>query len=170
MPDTIIRRGTQADLPRLASIELDAATAFDTIGYGFCAAFGARSPEEQQRALDEAAVFVAERSGMLAGFVLLWRVDGAAHVAELDVARSVQGGGIGRRLMEAAEAWTRESGYTRMVLTTFTEVPWNRPWYERLGFAGFEPGDDDSELLEIIAEEKAAGIWQAPRLAMRKDL
>jgi GNAT superfamily N-acetyltransferase len=170
MSDIIIRRGAEADLPHLATIELDAATAFDAIGYDFCAAFGARSEAEQRRALQTGAVFVAETARALAGFLLLWQVDGAAHVLELDVARAAQVQGIGRRLMDAAEAWARLQRFREMTLTTFSEVPWNRPWYESLGFTVFAPGPERPELLDIITAEKAAGVWQRPRCALRKPL
>src|SRR5690606_34370472 len=116
------------------------------------------------------AVFVAEAAGAVVGFLLLWQVDGAAHVLELDVLRAAQGQGAGRRLMEAAEDWARSQRFREMSLTTFSEVPWNRPWYERLGFAVFEPGPERPELLEIIQDEKAAGVWQRPRCALRKPL
>ena len=170
MSDIIIRRGAADDLPALPAIELDAATAFDALGYDFCAALGTRSEAEQRRALATGAVFVAESGGATVGFLLLWQVDGAAHVLELDVARSAQGQGIGRSLMQAAEDWARLQRFREMTLTTFSDVPWNRPWYERLGFVVFEPGPERPELLEIIAAEKAAGVWQRPRCALRKPL
>ena len=37
-------------------------------------------------------------------------------------------------LIEHVAGWARAHGSPALTLTTFTEVPWNAPYYERLGF------------------------------------
>lgn len=44
-----------------------------------------------------------------------------AHIGILAVARDVEGRGIGRRLLAAAEQWAREREYRRMTLSVFAE-------------------------------------------------
>ena len=44
-------------------------------------------------------------------------------------------------------------------------MPWNAPYYERLGFRVFEPGP---ELAALVAEEAERIPGDAPRVAMRR--
>lgn len=166
-----IRPATAADVPHLPAIERDAAQLFRTIGYDFCADGPVRDGDEHLRGLIRGALFVAEtEEERLAGFVLLWRVDGRAHVTELSVARAHQGQGIGTALMARAEDWARLQGYREITLTTFRDVPWNAPHYRRLGYAAFTPGPWREGLAEILAQEAGFGFAAKPRIAMRKAL
>ena len=171
MTEYRIRTGGPADLPRLGAIERDAAQRFRAVGYDFCADGPVRDATELARAMDEGAVLVAETpDGTIAGFALLWRVDGEAHLLELAVARPNQGRGLGRALLAAAEAWAGEAGLAAMTLTTYRDVDWNAPLYERWGFRTFEPEAWRAGLAAIQAEEAEAGFAAEPRVAMRKPL
>ncbi|VAW13318.1 hypothetical protein MNBD_ALPHA09-871, partial [hydrothermal vent metagenome] len=105
----LIRIGTWADIPRLSEIERDAAKRFGGIkGYEFCADGAIRDEHEFQRGLDDGCLLVGETgAGTIAGFALLWRVDGNAHLTELNVERRHQGRGLGRLLASASETWAR---------------------------------------------------------------
>jgi RimJ/RimL family protein N-acetyltransferase len=103
-----------------------------------------RSVSEERRYLralkryPDAAVYVAEDEGQLVGRLSLARDPHPAshHVADLGlmVAASHRGRGIGRLLLEQAEAWARDAGVRKLELHVF---PWNEPairLYERFGF------------------------------------
>lgn len=165
-----IRKGREEDIPALCEIERDAAQIFRAIGYDFAADGAIRDIEEHIRALDEGAIFVAEKDGALAGFILLWPVDGRAHITELDVAERFQKQGIGRALVDAGEAWARDNGFQEITLTTFTEVSWNAPFYRSIGYEDFTPGPDDKDLAAVQAEEARHGFHAKPRTAMKKWL
>lgn len=161
--------GRLADVPLLAAVERDAALGYFDIGYDFCATGPIREQPEHGRALEEGTVAVARApSGRPVGFALVWRVDGRAHLLELGVMRAWQGRGAGRRLIAAAEDWAVGAGLGEMTLTAYRDVPWNAPWYGRLGYAAFAPGPDRAELRAIQAEE--VFFAQRPRVAMRKRL
>lgn len=61
-------------------------------------------------------------------------------------------------------------GFTEATLTTFRDVPWNASFYSGLGYMPFDPAPEDVELHDLIAEERGAGFWAAPRVAMQKVL
>ncbi len=165
-----IRAGTSADIPVLQELERDAAQAFRSSGYDFCAVGPVRDFGEHERCLNEGASFVAEIESDPAGFILVWPVDGHAHLTEVSVALQFQRRGIGRMLIAAGEQWSRETGYKEVTLTTYRDVSWNAPFYPSLGYRQFTPGPDQKGLLAVQAEETASGFNAKPRVAMRKAL
>ena len=171
-PRMILRSGTEDDFPALSDVERDAAQRFRAWeGYAFIVDAPIRDRHEQRRALDTGGIIVAEDDGgAVVGFLLLWAVDGRAHFLELGVRRSHQGHGLGRRLLAAGEQWARERGFREATLTAYRDVPWNAPFYARLGFRAFEPGPDRPGLIAVRREEAAAGFAVQPRVAMRKAL
>ena len=105
---------------------------------------GWRSVTEERRYLralrrhPDAAVFVAEDEGEIVGRLSVARDPHSAsrHVADLGlmVAASHRRRGIGRALLEQAEAWARSAGVVKLELHVF---PWNEPairLYEGFGF------------------------------------
>ena len=58
----------------------------------------------------------------------------AGYVSMLSVATGAEGYGIGRLLMEAAEAWAREQGFTCLSLDVFASNNHGRAFYARQGF------------------------------------
>lgn len=57
------------------------------------------------------------------------------HVGMLAVAEAVEGKGAGRFLMQAAEAWAREQGFTKLTLNVFERNHHARKVYEHLGYS-----------------------------------
>ncbi|MNJ63101.1 Acetyltransferase (GNAT) family protein [compost metagenome] len=89
------------------------------------------------------------------------------HIVELSVQQSAQGQGLGRRLISEAAVWAREQGYAGLSLTTFASVPWNAPFYARLGFKQLDPPPLNEFLQHQLATEAADGL--PDRCAMRLD-
>jgi len=169
-PGIEIRTARVDELEALGDIENDAAQQFRSVGYHFCADGPVRSAEEKLAALRLGAVLVAVKAGAPIGFALLVPCDGRAHLLELAVRRSNQGRGLGRLLVARAEAWARCRGFREITLTTFRDVPWNAPFYRRLGYRRFTPAEDQPQLLAVQGEEAASGFAIRPRIAMRKAL
>jgi GNAT superfamily N-acetyltransferase len=92
------------------------------------------------------------------------------HLEELDVLPEHGRKGVGAALVEAIEDWALSSGYIEMTLTTFCDVPWNAPFYARLGFEVVSEEELDSELLRRLSDESALGLERSRRVAMRKSL
>lgn len=114
----------------------------------------------------DAAVLVAEEDGRIVGRLSLARDlhPASRHVADLGlmVAADRRRRGIGRMLLEAALAWARDAGVTKLELHVF---PWNEPairLYESVGFeregyrkAHFRRGDElvDAVLMALSVPE-----------------
>jgi GNAT superfamily N-acetyltransferase len=90
------------------------------------------------------------------------------HIDELDVMRDHQGRGIGRRLLNHAINYATANGFTCLSLTTFRSIPWNAPFYARLGFFEWNPQDAPDAIRKALAKEAAFGLKD--RCAMRMDL
>src|SRR5664280_2284311 len=91
-------------------------------------------------------------------------------VQELNVRPDHQGQGVGRALLDRVRVWATATGRSSISLTTFAEVPWNRPHYERLGFRVFAEEEIGPELRAVREVETAHGLDPAIRVCMRLDL
>jgi GNAT superfamily N-acetyltransferase len=90
--------------------------------------------------------FAAYDEALLIGCVFVELKDGSAYVGKLAVDPAHQMGGIGRLLMEAAEAEARRVGLPALELQTRIELTGNHEAFARLGFRETErtahPGFD----------------------------
>jgi len=57
-----------------------------------------------------------------------------------------------------------------MTLTTFSDVPWNGPYYARLGWSALPEAGLPPELAAARQHERDLGLDQWPRQAMTKSL
>ncbi|MER6844884.1 GNAT family N-acetyltransferase [Streptomyces platensis] len=98
---------------------------------------------------------------------LLWEpVDGCTHIEQVSVHPGQAHRGIGRALIDRAE---QDGGRVALTLTTFTEVPWNAPYYARIGFRPLPEAELTPGLRAIRAHEAALGLDRRPRVAMRRE-
>ena len=139
-----------SEAARCEAVEIAAATRFAAIGMEELIAITEGDPYMRGHAarhVESGNLFVAveEPSGRVAGFAAFWPFDGLGHLCELDVHPDHAGQGLGRRLIAAGENWARREGYPALTLSTFTDVPWNGPFYARLGFAPYPVGEWGSE-------------------------
>jgi predicted N-acetyltransferase YhbS len=81
-----------------------------------------------------------------------------------------QGTGIGRALMDRARMWAVATDRPAITLTTFADVPWNRPFYEHLGFRVLAEHELGPELRALRAMEAAHGLDPATRVCMRLEI
>jgi ribosome biogenesis GTPase len=113
-------------------------------------------------------VWVAVCDDVVVGFAVAEELAGDAYLAELDVLPEHGGRGLGRQLVEQVLLWALAQGYSRLVLRTFLDVPWNGPWYRRLGFEPCAPkGEAWSALID---REREAGLAEALRGFLCRDL
>jgi GNAT superfamily N-acetyltransferase len=122
-----------------------------------------------QQAKDQVWV-AAPPNGQPVGFAVVQVIDGLAHLAEISVHPAHGRQGLGARLIQALCDWARDRAYPAVTLSTFRDVPWNAPFYERLGFRVLSQEDLGPGLLAVRAEEARHGLDIRERVCMRKDL
>ena len=101
------------------------------------------------------------------GYVIADELDGAAHIEQISVRPDHQGAGVGRGLVDQVRAWAVEHGRPAITLTTFSDVPWNRPLYEHLGFRVLAAHEIGPELRAVREHEALLGLDPALRICMR---
>ncbi|RJL01746.1 GNAT family N-acetyltransferase [Enterobacter chuandaensis] len=102
------------------------------------------------------------------GFILTEAHASSLFIVELSVDRDWQGKGFGRQLIARAADHARQMGLRSLTLTTFRDVPWNAPFYARLGFEMMTRLTP--ELREKREEETAHGLAYESRCVMRLPL
>ncbi|GAA2327727.1 GNAT family N-acetyltransferase [Streptomyces kunmingensis] len=167
----IVRTATAAELPRLQAIEVAAGAAFRALGMDAVADDEPPALEELERFRRAGHAWVAEGDeGTVIAYLVGLVVDDAFHIEQVTVDPDAARRGIGRALIAYAERFARDRGLTGLTLTTFTDVPWNAPYYERLGFRRLSADALTPGLRDIRAAEAANGLDRWPRVCMRREL
>ena len=164
-----IRPGRAEDGEVLQEIERQAGERFREVGLEAVA-------DDEPPSLDTLAAYAAAGRSWVAidadnntpvGYVLVDVVDGCAHIEQVSVRPDQQGVGVGRALVDRVRSWADETHRRAVTLTTFTDVPWNRPLYEHLGFRVMPEHDIGPQLRALRAEEAAHGLDPSTRVCMR---
>ena len=104
------------------------------------------------------------------GYIPIDVLDGVTHIEQLTVRPDRQGERLGMDLIfEAVHATYRAGRLPSLTLTTFDQVPWNRPLFEHLGFRILADSEIGDELREVRDAEAARGLDPTLRVAMRID-
>jgi GNAT superfamily N-acetyltransferase len=166
-----VRAATAADLPVLQDIERAAGCVFAAIGMQAIA-------EDAPPGLDELEAFrraggawvAAEPGAAPFAYLVAMPVDGCLHIEQVSVHPDAARRGIGRALIEHAAAVAAAGGRPALTLTTFADVPWNAPYYERCGFRRLDEDELSPGLRAIREAERAGGLDRWPRVAMLREL
>jgi diamine N-acetyltransferase len=153
MPDNgvTIRLGTVADYPRAHAVIAETFAFHQQATPMFFQESDAPPPTlaaiEEMIEDGAGAWFLAEHEGEVIGFVTAQLRPPAqepylaperrALVQNLGMLSAWRGQGIGRTLMEAAEAWARQHGATRLVLNVWEFNTGALRFYETLGYSSF---------------------------------
>lgn len=167
-----VRLARYEDVVLLPEVERSAAQSFRTIPSLAWIAEGDCLPIDTHLASLEAGtcwVAVTEQQRPV-GFLTAERVQDRLHILEISVEAQAQGHGVGKALLaEACEA-AQQTGLKRVTLTTCRDVPWNAPFYHKIGFEYLEEPALDSDLRAALKEEEACGFLPGTRCAMQRCL
>ena len=150
-PSLVIRAARETELPLISGLEKSGEGLFRAAGMDHVADAPAPEPDAYRPALENGRLLVAvdERDAAI-GFIRLEILDGDPHVEQVSVHPDHAGHGIGASLLAAADQLARARGHRRMTLTTFRDVPWNGPYYTRLGWSALREADLPPELAAEI--------------------
>ena len=171
-PDYDVRLARTDEIESIRAIEIAAAKVIPAEDLPPEMGQGALPFDLLERAVSEGRLFVAINLSehCPVGFALATVVDDSGHLFELDVLPSHGRRGVGAALIAAVVAWAKQRGFPSVTLTTFRHLPFNAPFYERLGFQGLPENGLPGPLVELLEKEEANGLDRSTRLAMRLDL
>jgi GNAT superfamily N-acetyltransferase len=159
------------DVPQLSSVERAAAALFAETDLPAVHRSRTTGPDELETARAAGRLWVAlDPSDAAVGFALAEVLDGAGHLAELDVHPEHGRRGLGRRLLEEVLAWCRNGGLPACTLTTFRHLAWNAPFYAGAGFRALRADELTPGLAAHLEEEARSGLDPSKRVAMRIEL
>lgn len=127
-------------------------------------------PKFLKEAQTENRLWVATVSEQVVGFVVTKFLVESCFVVELDVHPDYWRRGIGSALLEACCARACMQGFKQMLLTTFRRVPWNIPFYRKLGFSVLPPESWTHEIQTIVQHEARYGFAKEKRVVMARSL
>ncbi len=148
----LIRSATAADIPAIIAVELSAGTLFEGTHMAWAVGETSSQPHLLER-IDQRLVWVSEIDGNVAGYLCGAQLGGDFHIEEVAVSLAYQRQGVGRRLLENVAMRARDLDFDTLTLTTDRTLPWNAPYYERLGFSIIADADLPMELRNALAEK-----------------
>jgi GNAT superfamily N-acetyltransferase len=163
-----LRFATPAEIPLLREIERASAQRF--IGLMDALAADEPSPPEilAARIASDGLLVAADAADAPIAFVMFRPVEDGLYIEQIDVLPAFAGRRIGAALLDAVAERARTHGLARLTLSTFRDVPWNAPYYRRLGFADIAENALTSGLLGIRREHLARGLDESQRAFMQR--
>lgn len=165
--DYTIRLAGAQDLALLPHIEREAARRFEPYGLAEVMGTMVSGAEDFAVAQAESRLWVAaDAQNVPVGFALAGVMGDNAHLEELDVLPEYGRRGLGTALVRAVHEWATHQGFRAVTLTTLDGIPWNRPFYARLGYRVAAPADLSEPLRRLLTAEIARGLPGEGRVAM----
>jgi len=164
-----LRAATVDDIPLLQGLEVTTGRQFADVGLHAVASDEPPTFDALTEHISSGTAWVAEVSGQVVGYAVASIVDDEAHLDQVSVDPSMRGHSIGALLIDEVAQWGRVRGFDTLTLTTFADVPWNAPYYARLGFVTLAAEEMGPELTAV--REREAWLDElASRVAMRLRL
>ncbi len=165
-----VRTARADDLDALPQIEREAAALFRgylrETGMSAAAFEDVSTIDDLESAMRAGRLWVATYRDRPVAFAWVELVAGYAHLEEVDVDPAHARRGLGKALIDVVSAWAVSRRIPALTLTTFRDVPWNAPYYERLGFEAVDAGRLSPAHVEIVRDEASRGFDPAKRLTM----
>ncbi|MEO1220784.1 MAG: GNAT family N-acetyltransferase [Pseudomonadota bacterium] len=162
-----LRLARLADAEHMPAIERAAGKLFQEVeGLAGIAGEHTLPLERLERYIRKGHCLVAHSGERMIGFLVCEPFRRELHIWELDVHPDFQGHGVGAGLLRACMIDARNSGFSAVTLTTFRDVPWNGPFYERRGFEEVTALDAHPRLAGELAVEADQGLPASRRCAM----
>lgn len=165
-----IRPATAEDAIHLPPIERAAGELFrQWPGLEWIADDTVTSAARHHEMIDAGFSLVAETADCrIIGFASAEMIGQNLHLWQIAIAPTHQRQGIGAAMIDAIQILAKHHATRAITLTTFRDVPWNQPWYQRLGFVILTEADTPPDLHRILSDEAQTGLTN--RCAMSRPV
>lgn len=163
-----VRPALPAELELIRALERASAQRF----LGLMDALAADEPSSVRlltARLAAGGLLAAEVEDQLVAFVMFRPVEDSVYIEQIDVLPAFAGRRIGAALLDAVAQHAQAKGLAGLTLSTFRDIPWNAPWYRRLGFVDIEHADLTPGLLAIRREHLERGLDERLRVFMGRE-
>jgi predicted N-acetyltransferase YhbS len=159
------------EIEAVRAIEYEAAQRFATVGMTGIADAQPMKADFVRRKIEASEIVVAVNdAARCVAFVMFAPLPTSFYIEELDVLTAWAGRRIGAELIEQVDLLARKAGVQQLVLSTFRDVPWNAPYYRRLGFSVIETAQLDAKLRAIRATHVDRGLDESKRVFMCREV
>ncbi|WP_369310739.1 GNAT family N-acetyltransferase [Providencia rettgeri] len=167
-----IRLATPLDAKYLPAVEVSAGQAFASIEkYKWLADGDGQTEQAHLDFIAEQLEWVAVNdNGEPIGFINAENHHDSLHICEVSVCQQWQGQGLGKKLIKQVLDAALARNMKTVTLTTCRDVPWNAPYYQRLGFEILDDSQLTELLRDILQDEVDAGFQKRDRCAMAIEL
>jgi predicted N-acetyltransferase YhbS len=163
-----IRSARPEELRLLSQIEQSAARLFLDTPYSFLVDADPLPLAVLQQQFQAGRIWVAVDSHQrVVGYAIACEVEDTLYLQQIDVAPEHGRKGIGSALVATVCDRAKQQAYAIVSLSTFRDIPWNAPFYAKLGF---RPVDETKLTLgfqQIRLKELAAGLPISDRVIMQ---
>ena len=162
-----IRLAEFAELSFLNELENAAAMVFQDTNYALEINQAPLSLELLQRQQQQGLIWVAAKeNNQLVGFAVVLIIDKSPHLHELSVIPEYSRQGIGTELTHRIINGAKQKNFNQLTLSTFRDIPWNAPFYRKMGFSEINQSDISPGLENIRNQEAKAGLPIDERVLM----
>jgi GNAT superfamily N-acetyltransferase len=166
-----IRFARFEELTLLAHIEQSAAIRFLGTPYAFLVAAKPLPIEFVRQRFQAGQIWVAvDQQDTVVGYAITREVDDTLYLQEIDIEPQHGQKGLGSALVDTVRSWAKLSGYSAMSLSTFRDIPWNAPFYSKLGFVILDESVLTAGFQQIRRQENASGLPISERVIMHCEL
>jgi GNAT superfamily N-acetyltransferase len=164
-----IRVSRVEELPMLSHIERAAASLFLDTPYSFLVDADPLPLDSVQQRFQAGQVWVAvAQDELVVGYAIAREVDDTLYLQQIDVIPEHGRRGIGTALVATICDWAKHHGYCTLSLSTFRDIPWNAPFYTKLGFAPVDEAELTTGFQQIRLKEFEAGLPLSDRVIMHR--
>ena len=164
-----IRAARADELERLRAIEVEAGARFAEVGLPEVAGDEPPPASHLERFRRRGRLWVVtDGDDRPVGYAMARVLDRAGHLEQVSVLPEHQRKGLGRRLIDHVDDWAAGHDLGALTLSTFRDVPWNGPYYERLGFTAVPEDELGPGLRAARRRERRLGLDVSRRHIMRR--
>ncbi len=169
--DYDVRLAKKTDLAVIPEIEKAAARRFEPylawLDISADVLEGLTTPPFLLKAQAENRLWVTAVDHRPVGFIVAKFLAQACFIVELDVHPDYGRLGMGSALVKVCCQSAGDQGFNHVLLTTFRQIPWNIPFYQRLGFEILPEEQWSQEIEAIVSHEARYGFAPEKRAVMR---